>query len=55
MKFLSLQHLGIVLVTALLPILQHDMRTIDVIILYGVLLANVRILDMEIKRDRETK
>jgi hypothetical protein len=48
MKFLSLEHLGIVVAVAGMMFLQqHNMRFIDAMILYGVMLANVRILKLQ--------
>jgi hypothetical protein len=47
MKFLSFEHLGIIVAVAGVMFLQRDVRLIDALILYGVLLANVRILKLK--------
>jgi len=54
MKFISFEHLIAVIVTSVvIAYVQHkagqEVRLIDAIMLYGIILANMRVIDLERK------
>lgn len=53
MKFISFEHLIVVIMTGVIVFVQfktgQEVRLIDAIMLYGIILANMRAIDLERK------